>query len=147
MKNLSQLYYWYLGDHLPFQTHTSFFYRNAIDNFCTNTKFSHWPNANRRFIWINQDYEYRWVPLKPDFLGAWKSVWLKHYLAYPIIIINLIIQRNLATKSWAKWESSLTAVWLKRDPPVYKQIFLKLFDMYEWQIWSIEIWDVSVSDQ
>ena len=61
---------------------------------------------------------YRWVPLKPDFLGAWKSAQLKHYLAYPIIIISLIIQKNLATKIWVKWESSLTAVWLKWDPPV-----------------------------
>ena len=61
---------------------------------------------------------YRWVPLKPDFLGAWKSVQLKHYPAYPIIIISLIIQRNLATKIWAKQESGLTAVWLKQDPPV-----------------------------
>ena len=52
------------------------------------------------------------------FLGAWKSVRLKHYPAYPVIIISLIIQRNLATKIQAKWESSLTAVWLKRDPPV-----------------------------
>ena len=46
-------------------------------------------------------------------------VWLKHYLAYPIIIISLIIQRNLATKIWAKRESGLTTVWLKWDPPVY----------------------------
>ena len=61
---------------------------------------------------------YRWVLLKADFLGAWKSVWLKHYLAYPIIIISFIIQRNLAKKIRAKWESGLTAVWLKRDPPV-----------------------------
>ena len=60
---------------------------------------------------------YRWVPLKPDFLGAGKSAWLKHYLAYPIII-SLIIQRNLATKIWAKWESGLTTEWLKWDPPV-----------------------------
>ena len=62
---------------------------------------------------------YRWVPLKPDFLGAWKSVWLKHYPAYPIIITSLIIQRNLATKIRAKWESGLTTVRLKRDPPVW----------------------------
>ena len=61
---------------------------------------------------------YRWVPLKPDFLGAWKSVRLKHYPAYPVI--SLIMQRNLATKIWAKWESGLTAVRLKRDPPVYQ---------------------------
>ena len=29
------------------------------------------------------------------------------------------MQRNLATKIRAKRESGLTAVWLKRDPPVY----------------------------
>ena len=28
---------------------------------------------------------YRWVPLKPDFLGALKSVWLKSNPAYPVI--------------------------------------------------------------
>ena len=61
---------------------------------------------------------YRWVPLKLDFLGAWKSVRLKHYLAYHIIIISLIIQRNLATKIQAKLESSLSTVRLKQDPPV-----------------------------
>ena len=80
---------------------------------------------------------YRWVPLKLEFLGAWKSVRLKHYLAYPIIIISLILQRNLATKIWAKRESGLTAVWLKRDPPVYRlfkhfNIFLKFakYDLF-----------------
>ena len=26
----------------------------------------------------------------------------------------------LEKKIWAKWESGLTAVWLKRDPPVLK---------------------------
>ena len=31
-------------------------------------------------------YIYRWVPLKLDFLEAWKSVRLKRNLAYPIII-------------------------------------------------------------
>ena len=61
---------------------------------------------------------YRWVPVKADFLGAWKSVRLKHYPAYRIIITSLIIQRNLATKIRAKRESGLTAVRLKRDPPV-----------------------------
>ena len=29
------------------------------------------------------------------------------------------MQRNLATKIRAKREYGLTAVWLKRDPPVY----------------------------
>ena len=48
-----------------------------------------------------------------------KICWLKHYLAYPITIISLIIQRNLVTKIWAKQESGLTAVRLKWDPPVY----------------------------
>ena len=38
----------------------------------------------------------RWVPLEPDFLGAWKSVQLKCNPAYPIIIISLIIHGNLA---------------------------------------------------
>ena len=69
-------------------------------------------------IWTHFAY-YRWVRLKPDFLGAWKSVRLKHYPAYPIIIISLIIQRNLATKIRPKRESGLTAVRLKRDPPVW----------------------------
>ena len=41
-----------------------------------------------------------------------------HYLAYPIIIISLIIQRNLETKIQAKWKSGLTTEWLKQDPPV-----------------------------
>ena len=52
-------------------------------------------------------------------MGAWKSVRLKHYPTYPIIIISLIMQRNLAKKIRAKRESSLTTVQLKRDPPVY----------------------------
>ena len=64
------------------------------------------------------NFIYRWVPLKPDFWGECKSVRLKHYPAYPIIIISLIIHRNLATKIRAKRESGLTAVQLKRDPPV-----------------------------
>ena len=48
-----------------------------------------------------------------DFLGAWKSVWLKDNLAYQIIIISLIIQGNLAQKIQAKQESGLTTVQLK----------------------------------
>ena len=83
---------------------------------------------------------YRWVPLKPEFLGAWKSVWLVHYLAYLIIIISLIIQRNLATKIQAKWESSLTTVWLKWDPPVECLKFLLshmiLPYISPWDLWS-----------
>ena len=32
-------------------------------------------------------------------------------------------------KIWAKWESSLTAVWLKWDPPVFgAEVFLVIAD-------------------
>ena len=41
-----------------------------------------------------------------------------HYPAYPVIIVSLIIQKNLATKIQAMRESGLTAVRLKWDPPV-----------------------------
>ena len=85
---------------------------------------------------------YRWVLLKPDFLGAWKSVRLKHYPAYPITIISLIIQRNLATKIWAKQESSLTAVQLKRDPPVYILLSISLLWLYYWL--KIALWEAAV---
>ena len=71
---------------------------------------------------------YRWVPLKLEFFGSMKiSVWLKHYPAYPIIIISLIIQRNLAKKIWAKQESGLTAVRLKWDPPVHVFICMCMY--------------------
>ena len=83
---------------------------------------------------------YRWVPLKPDFLGALKSVWLNHYPAYPIIIISLIIQRNLATKIQAKQESGLTAVQLKWDPPVI------LFMLHEIIFFHIDIISVPSID-
>ena len=66
--------------------------------------FDHFQEHNLRlkpikyeFYW--NDIYYKWVPLKPDFLRAWKSVWLKCNLAYPIIIISLIIQGYLAKKS------------------------------------------------
>ena len=94
---------------------------------------------------------YRWVPLKPDFLGAWKSVRLKHYLAYPVIIISLIMQRNLAIKIRAKRESGLTAVRLKRDPPVYWYIciistceLIYIWVAFEGNIWFWHIYDHSI---
>ena len=65
-------------------------------------------------------------------MGALKSVWLKHYPAYQITIISLIIQRNLATKIWAKQESSLTTVQLKRDQPVNKSLQTGTFP----QLWK-----------
>ena len=43
--------------------------------------------------------EYRWVPLKPDFLGAWKSVWLKSNAAYPVIF-SLVYMEKLP---WQKF--------------------------------------------
>ena len=55
---------------------------------------------------------------KPLMIKLTLVVRLKHYPAYPITIISLIIQKNLATKIPAKQESSLTAVRLKWDPPV-----------------------------
>ena len=39
-------------------------------------------------------------------------------------MISLIIQRNLATKIRAKWESGLTSVRLKQDPPVLSFLHL-----------------------
>ena len=36
------------------------------------------------------------------------------------------MQRNLATKIQPKWESGLTTVRLKRDPPVYIYIYILL---------------------
>ena len=109
--------------YIPFLSHhiaplREFLKSNQV--FCwdnnTNTTFQKLKSFIAKPHNIHLQY-YRWVPLKADFLGAWKSVRLKHYPAYPIIIISLIMQRNLATKIQAKWESSLTAVWLKRDPP------------------------------
>ena len=87
---------------------------------------------------------YRWVPLKLDFLGARKSDQLKHYPAYPIIILSLIIQRNMATKIRAKRESGLTAVRLKRDPPVMPKTlgghdlshYFDLYSKFDWYICS-----------
>ena len=35
-----------------------------------------------KFAQNTESRKYRWVPLKPDFLGAWKSVWLISNLAY-----------------------------------------------------------------
>ena len=116
--------------HLPFRGHLRL----------TNYNF----HAHEQY-WIPIHYHscstdiYRWVPLKPDFLGAWKSVRLKHYPAYPIIIISLNIQRNLATKIWAKQESGLTAVRLKRDPPVQKCGRSKMPQF--WKVRNILFWE------
>ena len=58
--------------------------------------------------WISQ------IMLKPDRFSCSQKIWLK----WDPLVISLIIQRNMATKIRAKRESSLTAVRLKRDPPV-----------------------------
>ena len=81
--------------------------QNMLLDLCYLYKKSHnmSQNLSKKF-YITNEWDalwelssYRWVPLKLDFLGAWKSVWLKHNLAYPIILISLIIQGNLAKKS------------------------------------------------
>ena len=63
-------------------------------------------------------HRYRWVPLKSDFLGAWKSVLVQALSSLSNNYNKFNYQRNLATKIRAKQESSLTAVQLKQDPPV-----------------------------
>ena len=60
---------------------------------------------------------YRWVPLKPDF---WEHENQSGLLVIWLIYIQLYRKKETKfwKKIWAKWESSLTAVWLKQDPPV-----------------------------
>ena len=108
-----------------------------------------WWHLLNCWVWtaITKYMNYRWVLLKPDFLGAWKSVRLKHYLAYPVIIVSLIIQKNLATKIWAMRESGLTTVRLKQDPPVCCP-----FDAsHLWEVWIdlyeqiLEVWSTSLT--
>ena len=74
---------------------------------------------------------YRWVPLKLDFLGAWKSVWLISNPAYLHSIIQEKWNQILEKKIWAKRESGLTAVRLKRDPPVNTNQ-KSLHNIYHW---------------
>ena len=71
-------------------------------------------------IAIHIKHIYRWVPLKPDFLGAWKSVWLISILAYLHQIIQEKGKTKFWQKIWAKQESGLTTVWLKQDQTVFK---------------------------
>ena len=55
--------------------------RQQVDKMCDRSETKPWQwlcYHNKIMLW------YRWVPLKPDFLGAWKSVRLKHNLAYPV---------------------------------------------------------------
>ena len=59
-----------------------------------------------------------WVPLSRIFWEHEKSVRLKHYPAYYIKLYRKKETKFLEKKIWAKQESSLTAVQLKRDPPV-----------------------------
>ena len=61
---------------------------------------------------------YRWVLLKPDFLGALKSVQCKSNLSYPVIFSLVYMEKLPLQKIQLNQESSLTDVWLKQDPPV-----------------------------
>ena len=61
--------------------------------------------------------QYRWVPLKPDFweheiLSGLSVIWLIYIKFYKEK------EKKIWQEIWAKGESGLTAVWLKRDPPV-----------------------------
>ena len=51
-------------------------------------------NLKREAGLKDQIYKYRWVPLKLDFLGARKSVWLKSNPAYPVIF-SLVYKEKL----------------------------------------------------
>ena len=76
---------------------------------------------------------YRWVPLKPDILGAWKSVCLISNPAYQYWFTLNDTYIYILAKIWAKQESGLTAVWLKQDPPVTgSDIFPLLFYGHIW---------------
>ena len=52
-----------------------------------------------------------WVPLRPDFLGAWK-------FGLSVLIDIKLYKEKFWQKIQAKWEYGLTTVWLKQDPPV-----------------------------
>ena len=63
---------------------------------------------------------YRWVPLKPEF-------WEHENLSGLSVLIYIKLYKEKQTKQlWqkiqAKWESGLTAVCLKWDPPLYQLI-------------------------
>ena len=63
---------------------------------------------------------HRWVPLKPDFLGACKSVPAYQLSGLSVLICIKLIKlykNEIIQKIRAKRESGLTAVRLKRDPP------------------------------
>ena len=67
---------------------------------------------------------YRWVPLKPDF---WEH---ENQSALSVIwLIYIKLYRKKEEKIWAKWESGLTAVWLKWDPPVYITQFHRVYTL------------------
>ena len=62
---------------------------------------------------------YRWVPLKlvQLFWEHAKSVQLISNLAYQYQFTLNYTRKRILAKIWAKWESSLTTVQLKWDPP------------------------------
>ena len=81
-------------------------------------------------LWVNKkDNSFRWVPFKPYFLGAWKSVWLISTKIY--IKLYKEKEKMILAKIWGNWESNLTAVQLKQDPPVINcpqfNVFMTLF--------------------
>ena len=68
------------------------------------------------------NFKYRWIPLKPEFWEH-KNLSSLSVLLY-IITLYKEKEKQFWQKIWAKWESSLTTVWLKQDPPVIDKVKL-----------------------
>ena len=84
-------FYWYLTTHViiadgQFLLLINVPIQNRVQQLQIHEIFSLSVSHSNLSAQYKVNHKYRWVPLKPDFLGAWKSVWLKHNLAYPIII-------------------------------------------------------------
>ena len=55
---------------------------NKNGNILANVNFNLTNEIETNMNFVNSINNYRWVPLKPDFLGAWKSVRLISNPAY-----------------------------------------------------------------
>ena len=91
--------------------------------------------------WILYIPNYRWVPLKLDFLGACKSVWLISLSGLSVLICIKLIKlykNEIIQKIRAKRESGLTAVRFKRDPPVLKNLNLSC-NQQQWHHSTIHV--------
>ena len=57
-------------------------------------------------------YNYRLVPLKPNFFGSMKICLVESNPAYPVIFSLVYVEKLPWQKIWLNQESSLTDVWL-----------------------------------